>query len=307
MHRQNGILDLFDSNEVIILSDNETFNSLVSEQGWPTANLAELSRAPQCSVVFSFSDAAAIRSHDLAAQYPGSRMVFCALHVFDASLETALYSFDLMCASDFKSALEKQCIAAEMMETSSRLRLCGQGADGWVDLDSSVKPYALLKSVEGPFVHSVAEFFEVHHAHLHRKQAAPFWVSGEFLVSGVLSVMRPTGRFPYENSTRDVDAFVQKVAAANSVKMIVTDNKVTSFCIDAEEQVDFLRILGGDRQELVTEFAIGVNEAIEEKIDYARNSQLNEGIEGIHLAIGDGVSGYHIDFLCPSVGVEVEG
>lgn len=51
----------------------------------------------------------------------------------------------------------------------------------------------------------------------------------------------------------------------------------------------------------LTEFAVGVNEAIEPLIDYRFNSQMNEGINGVHVAIGDGSTGYHIDFLSPTV------
>jgi hypothetical protein len=44
-----------------------------------------------------------------------------------------------------------------------------------------------------------------------------------------------------------------------------------------------------------------VNKTIVGEVDYGVNSQINEGIEGIHVAIGDAVTGYHIDLLCPAV------
>ena len=64
-----------------------------------------------------------------------------------------------------------------------------------------------------------------------------------------------------------------------------------------------LDLAAGSRGLKLTEFAIGVNEAITPSIDYKINSQMNEGISGVHLAIGDGSSRYHIDFLSPAVSV----
>ncbi|WP_259697667.1 hypothetical protein [Pseudomonas brassicacearum] len=67
--------------------------------------------------------------------------------------------------------------------------------------------------------------------------------------------------------------------------------------------MELLTVAAGARGLRLTEFAIGVNSEIKPLIDYKMNSQLNEGIDGVHLAIGDGSSGYHIDFLSPAVSV----
>jgi hypothetical protein len=50
------------------------------------------------------------------------------------------------------------------------------------------------------------------------------------------------------------------------------------------------------------EFSIGTNEISgEEGIDWAVNSQLNEGTRGIHIGLGEGVSAAHIDFIATEV------
>lgn len=81
------------------------------------------------------------------------------------------------------------------------------------------------------------------------------------------------------------------------------ENKVTSLQADNEEHIETLKSAAGIRGLGLTEFAIGVNEDIAAFIDYKVNSQMNEGINGVHLAIGDGSSGFHIDFLSPDVKV----
>ncbi|MHC8352076.1 hypothetical protein ACYZT7_22905 [Pseudomonas sp. RT4P38] len=81
----------------------------------------------------------------------------------------------------------------------------------------------------------------------------------------------------------------------------VEDNIITSLKVKNEEHIKLLDLAASSRGLKLTEFAIGVNEAIAPSIDYKINSQMNEGICGVHLAIGDGSSGYHIDFLSPAV------
>jgi leucyl aminopeptidase (aminopeptidase T) len=83
----------------------------------------------------------------------------------------------------------------------------------------------------------------------------------------------------------------------------IGNNTIISLKTNKEKHVKLLDLAAGPRGLKLTEFAIGVTEAIATSIDYKINSQLNEGISGVHLAIGDGSSGYHIDFLSPAVNV----
>ncbi|MHC8407018.1 MULTISPECIES: hypothetical protein [unclassified Pseudomonas] len=85
--------------------------------------------------------------------------------------------------------------------------------------------------------------------------------------------------------------------------LTVDDNRITSFKTAKAEHVGLLELAAGSRGVMLTEFAIGVNAAVGPHIDYGINSQMNEGVSGVHVAIGDGSSGYHIDFLYPDVRV----
>ena len=53
---------------------------------------------------------------------------------------------------------------------------------------------------------------------------------------------------------------------------------------------------------MLVEMAISNNPGLEaSELDWSVNSVLNEGARGIHFAVGDGVTGAHIDFICPGM------
>lgn len=53
---------------------------------------------------------------------------------------------------------------------------------------------------------------------------------------------------------------------------------------------------------MLTELAFSTNSSmIPYNIDWTKNSQLNEGAIEIHIAIGEELTGAHIDFICPDV------
>jgi hypothetical protein len=119
-------------------------------------------------------------------------------------------------------------------------------------------------------------------------------------ISGILTVLRKTNPTLPEGIKNSL-TWLSKRIAEDGALLVIEDNTITSLKINGNEQIKLLDLASGPRGLKLTEFAIGVNDSITESINYKMNSQLNEGISGIHVAIGDGSSGYHIDFLCPGV------
>ena len=156
------------------------------------------------------------------------------------------------------------------------------------------------EDINNDFVHSIAEFFEVHYAHMNSHAPCPFQFNGHLTISGILTVLRKSStstdialRIALEHLTRDV--------AHHTAFLTVENNILTSFRVNDTEHKELLNCAAGARGLKLTEFAVGVNNAIAPFIDYRINSQMNEGISGVHVALGDGSSGYHIDFLSPGV------
>ncbi|OPG72547.1 hypothetical protein B1219_10380 [Pseudomonas ogarae] len=294
---------LFGTEEFWVLADSESFLDECSNQGLKTALITEVKALPRNSIIFSFSNGAAKLTLDIAQVTPAKRSVFCAAQVFEPSLSCASYSLNLLLNSDFKKALERQRVVLNMLNSHDSFSVVGNGSSGQVSLSPQAKPYALIaEDISSYFIHSVAEFFEVHYAHMKAQEPCPFSFSGKLKVSGILTVLRkPNPTLPDNMKIKLLQ--LSDTIFENGGLLTVVENKVTSLLAGNNEYIEVLKLAAGGRGLALTEFAIGVNEEIANLIDYKMNSQLNEGVGGVHLAIGDGSSGYHIDFLSPAVSV----
>jgi hypothetical protein len=237
MSNLEQLQSLFSTDDVVVVGDNSEFLKAVCERGINCADIRNMDHFPSNAVSVSFSDDAARRTFVLASQNPKTKMIFCAAHVFDDSLESAIYSLDLMRKSDFHSALANQKDVISFLESTQHIQLSGNGADCTVVLDGKTKPFALRKDIASPYVASVAEFFEVHFAHIKKNEPCPFHLSGELKIAGALSVLRPTGKDPYTGSRGDVSRFLKDIAGADTVKLEAANNEIVSSKLTTENML----------------------------------------------------------------------
>jgi hypothetical protein len=303
MSAPNMISTLFGQEKLSIIADSEDFLRECALLGFNTASISELEKLPKNSIVFSFSNDAAKKTFELAKNTKSKKSVFCATQVFEPTVTSALYSLKLLLNSNFEHALCTQRSVLHMLNSNESFFLSGNDADAKLSIFPHAQPYALLsEDVSHDFVQSVAEFFEVHYAHMNPQEPCPFSFTGTLKIAGILTVLRkpnPTLPDGLKISLKWLSDKISEEGAFLSVK----NNNITSLKVNNEEHIKLLDLAAGSRGLKLTEFAIGVNDAIASNIDYKINSQMNEGIAGVHLAIGDGSSGYHIDFLSPAVSV----
>ena len=178
-----------------------------------------------------------------------------------------------------------------MLDAHTQFNVKGQHADASVIISGDATPYAMIEEdISNNFIYSAAEFFEVHYAHMNTQAACPFQFSAHITIFGILTVLRKHPLLPDNDLKLALEQLTLDVAQHTAL-LTVEHNTITSFKVNHSEHITLL--------ERAAEFAVGVNDAIAPFIDYSINSQMNEGIGGIHVALGDGSSGYHIDFLCP--------
>ncbi len=269
--------------------------------GVATQSLLELVELPQRSLVLSFSKETSRHTFEIATHGVGRKCIFCALHVFEASVQHAEYAIRAIVESNFSSSLAQQEKLLAKLDDANVIVVSGGINTGQALIHSEAVPYAMIRDdAEGDYIHSVAEFFEVHYAHMQAEGPCPFSFTGRLQVAGMLSVIRNEGWALRSELKGELEGLARSVAECGAI-LKVMDNAIVSFLVAGEECSELLAVAAGKRGLQLTEFAIGVNQSITRFIDYKLNSQLNEGVEGIHVAIGDGASGYHIDLLVPGV------
>ena len=293
--------DWIRNGDALIVTDSTELQSILRSRGIATQSLLALTELPKRSLVLSFSKEASRYTFGIARVLSGRKCIFCALHVFDASVLHAEYAIKAIFESDFSASLVQQENLLARLDEANIITVSGGLNKGQASIIPDAVPYAMImEDVQGDFIHSVAEFFEVHYAHAREEEPCPFTFTGELHVSGILSVIRNES-WAFRSELKGALDRLACAVAENGAILKVNDNTIVSFLTAGEEYVDLLALAAGKRGLKLTEFAMGVNKSIVRLIDYRINSQLNEGVEGIHVAIGDGVSGYHIDLLAPQV------
>ncbi|SDS28152.1 hypothetical protein SAMN05216598_1090 [Pseudomonas asplenii] len=289
--------------KAVIVADNEMFIRALRELGLEASYLGSLHRLPEQSLAFSFTPQGARQLYLQAARTRYKQTLLCPLHAFDTRLENALYSLMLLLRCDFCDCLERQQHYLAQLDGLRRVHLTSASSRGEVRLNDKCAPYALTREEIGDsFVLSVTELFEVHYAHMKPDSPDIFQVSGVLHVSGLL-LSRASRARPLPDGIRNDMRRLAEQVGHHDAWLRIEHNRVRSFKVAGEEYLALLDQAAGQRGLYLSEFAIGVNDAIGPNINYSHNSPMNEGIKGVHVALGDGVNGYHIDFLCPGIDV----
>jgi len=234
----------------------------------------------------------------------GKRILLLPQVAFDVNIDALIYSIQKLLASDFEYAVTKHHEWYPVFSEIDRpLSFWGRGSDLRCDLSQSIEISTInniLLEVDNP--RSVAEYFEI--ALENRiDQDGSFKIDGYLDVEGFL--MAKGIDFRLENYNRCfADNLMYLVSQSSSMKIIVNNNKLTSVLIDNIEYLNyFTDLISEDKTKLpnITEFAIGFNYKLQNNVNWNFNSQVNEGIEGLHLGIGNGEVGYHFDFITTNI------
>jgi hypothetical protein len=128
----------------------------------------------------------------------------------------------------------------------------------------------------------------------------PFVVNGIIRPSGILTAYGP-GRYGADHAAvRRARELARRASTAHTTVKI-SDDVICVIKIDDDDVTNEFSSLAGPHGLHVSEFAIGFYRAAEGSLDWRINSPVNEGVQGIHLGIGDGYSGMHFDFVCDDV------
>jgi len=299
----NTLLNIFSCKRVSIITDSQllvdslhelNINAYNIEDGFPKASaLISLPTTPEGSETIN---------KQRTSQKP-YRELSSAMHVFDPSVSTCIYTLKNILKSNYSESFSLQEKALRLINDNRLIQIEQQDSTyGVVEIHKNAIPEGLIEEdiIDSSFSFSIASLFEVSLSHIHSREPSPMTVNGQFSIKGLLGARRGYMDKNHLEAENTFNLLLREVAE-HGAHLIVENNKVASFSIQGKEYINTLVWLAGEaRGPNITEFAIGTNSVISDHIDFTINSQINEGVKGIHLGIGDGVSGYHIDLLCPN-------
>jgi hypothetical protein len=230
-----------------------------------------------------------------------SRVLLVPLAAFDASDDAVCYSLDRLLETDIDNA-RRLGLMWESRLASSNGRLSFRGNNSFLDFKTS--RFSRLNFRHETMINigheiAIGEYLESE-MEIHSTVLPKFILNGLVHVKAVLAARHSILPKECKQNVDRAQEFANFInQSSNTVVLELVDSTVNKFLIDGIDYLSSLRSFTNDAYMLsVTEFSIGLNQQIIHKVDWKYNSLMNEGAGFMHLALGDGFTGAHMDFIC---------
>jgi hypothetical protein len=256
-------------------------------------------------------DGGGIASLDLdevRQRFSQSRVLLVPCAAFDARPHAVTYTLARLLDSDFERSVARNQAHKKRLEAASPpLLFHNPGFPGMslvCELPDGVRAEALAEvRIDAGRWREIPEFFEV-------SLALPVVVRGDLPVMGMLAARH--SRMPAELFRRhdEAVALVHEFGSRHSAAILRSEGgrpvgfRSALSDVAAADLIHTIRRLAStERRPTYVEVSIGTN-PLGAAVQWHVNSCMNEGMEGLHIAVGDAVTGVHLDFVSPGTVLE---
>ncbi|HTT52205.1 MAG TPA: hypothetical protein VMH35_12460 [Streptosporangiaceae bacterium] len=315
--QRSTLSQVFPEGEIYSVSDCEWLGLAAAYYGLESVSLADAAKLPSDANVVLLLRNSQVNS-GLRKALARARVLVIPISSFDPELEAALYTQRLVTITDYQAAcaqgrywvdnLTNQAgplvfSAPEADHTERADHSCCCCATPRTDLTCSfsedLTAAAWLEPVlePGQWV-SVGSLCEVSLRNDPHEQPRQFSLDGTAVASGVL-VARDRHCTPAGDArVRAAVELRRALVAAAPITLRVDGGVFTEVRAGGEDFTDAVRgVANPDHGLQVIELGLGTNYNVLPEVRWQVNSQLNEGAGPVHLGIGDGVTGPHMDFI----------
>lgn len=311
---EQSLAPVFGSSKPLFVTDNLDFVSWLRTHNLGASLLDEIVDIPKQrrkSVVFLPTVVDGLSFFRLERFFKGSRVLIVPLVAFDPSLEASIYTLKLLTSSDFEQATKENAEWISILEKGEVQRLVFKGAYGELEVTLKERLDLMLPRTQASLLpgewEAIGMFFEIAMIPDNEDFFHPgYVVNGEVEVPGIAVAHHrimpkqltclPIRAWKLLGGLIREERFPLRIKIENSQLKEVRS-------VDGADFTNEIRELSNPQLELMlVEMAISNNPGLEaHNLDWTVNSVLNEGARGIHFAVGDGVTGAHIDFICPGM------
>lgn len=293
-------------------SDSSTLINWLRSIGCKAFEFGEISNLSikdwENAVLITMNEEAVPTYREMDMQFRNSRVLIIPMMSFDASIDAAIYTMKLSGQSDIEAACHLNEKWMNFLLTHEEpFIFSGKGCELTCEVNDDARvlvPKTTAQLAPGEWM-SIGSYFEVGMVPQAEDFQPSFKVNGTLTVPGIAIAhhrqmhnnLLPVPRQAWElfQEIRNQQLFPLQVTIENSraVHILAKGRDLT-------EEIKFLTNKSYDL--MLTEMAFSTNTSmVPDTIDWTKNSQLNEGSIGIHIGMGEGLTGAHIDFICPDV------
>ncbi|MGH3797045.1 MAG: hypothetical protein ACRDSP_19395 [Pseudonocardiaceae bacterium] len=298
---------LGDNADVIVVSDDARLCEELVELGLPTVPWTpDLTVKDGITVVLALCHRLVSRA--VRRQFCKAAVLVLPIASFDNSFESIRYTMELAFATDYADTCRRNREWIQLLTDKADpiVRFRGSSTDLQCRVHDDIRAHTSLELgiTPGEWV-SIADYCEVSiTAPSQADWCGAFTIDGYADAVGVLvaedSRVTPIGHERIEAAKELRAEFVEK----GPVRLELQEGVLCSVVVDGRERLREVSEVTNPEYGLHTlELGLGTNPGISPLVDWNINSQLNEGVEKIHLGFGEGITGAHMDFIVGDVKV----
>jgi hypothetical protein len=311
---ERSLAPVFASPQLLFVTDDPKLASWLRIQNVGAFLLDEvggLSKQRRKNVVLLPTQREGLSFFRLERFFKGSRVLIIPLVAFDPSLEAFIYTLELLASSDFAQATKDNARWISILEEGEVQRIVFKGRYGELEIALKNRLDLMLPRTQASLLpgewEAIGMFFEIAMIPDNEDFFHPgYVVNGEVEVPGVAVAHHRI--MPRQLACLPIKAWQLLGGLIREgrfpLRIKIENSQLKEVCsADGDDFTNQIRELSNPQLELMlVEMAISNNPGLEAyPLDWSVNSVLNEGIRGIHFAVGDGVTGAHIDFICPGM------
>lgn len=294
--------------QVLLVSDSAEIRSYEADQGISVSSYEELIQhgagAHDSVVVVRTQGERGILNEELAPSLSHCRTLVIPLASFGRSFEDYLYFRDLLHYIDLPSTCDQvQSLVGWLQNVETGMRITDpSGTDLEIVLSDSIDLMTpkFRPVIEPGELISIARYIEV--ALIPTDFTDTYVIDGDYMCNGVSIAIHLVH---FDDLPLKSDEVMEKMCEWRTeelfpLRLHFTKGKLTSVMDSQDnEHIDyFLPVVDPETGNSPVEVAISTLSFLPGfYTDWSRNSQINEASGGVHIAIGTGVNGLHIDFV----------
>jgi hypothetical protein len=301
-----ALRQIFGDGDIYAVSDCEWLTIASAHYGLKGVSLEDAAgRVPAEANIVLFMRHSLVDA-EIRKLFPRAAVLVVPIASFDPDLESALYTQKLVALTDYVSACSQSRYWADSLVNQTGSLVFSTSTDKLVctfadNLSAAAWLEPMIKPGQWVSVGSLCELSLSIQASSQRPY--PFSLDGTAVASGVLVARdRRFSEDGYQR-IRQAEALRHELMAAGPVTLRLEDGVLTEARAGGQDFADAISEATNPEHGLrALELGIGTNQSVLPAVDWAYNSQLNEGAGPLHIGFGEGMTGAHMDFIVAESG-----
>ncbi|MFL6137594.1 MAG: hypothetical protein ACJ74O_07320 [Frankiaceae bacterium] len=310
-----ALSSVFQTHDPLFVVGTPTLRDSLAGTGLRTLGLEDFNADPRqappgTAVVLVSTDLAKSVSDEAWAALERCRLLSVPISSFGADDDTALYSLQMLAAVDFDDAVAQAFDWMTMLEQAvGTLTIATPDASCALELDDDIgvlQPKLDVETALGEWT-TPADYLEMALVAARGSTTPCHRLNGEYVATGAAVACH---RYHWRKVRPMADEAWARLQSYRSsgefpLRLQLVDSRVTRIRTAGGRDVlhDLLPLVDRDVDTATTELAFATNSLPPDDIDWRWNTPMNEAACGMHLALGSGLNGAHIDFIEPTATV----